>query len=150
LAIANRIKEISAEWSEITELSGQAIEEILKLVKQTDKAVDAFSEARNESLHEAENQTRVGLEGLRTAAAFAAKQSKEMEAIMVKMQSKSAEMCGADSLLEASSGRVAAILTPLELLRHEMEADQPGVGATLRCRGGRTILLSDLHNGDRA
>jgi hypothetical protein len=128
LAIANSIKEISAEWSEITDLSGQAMEEILKLVKQTDKAMDAFSEARNESLHEAENQTRVGLEGLRTAAAFAAKQSKEMETIMVKMQSKSAEMSGADNLLEASSDRMAAILTPLELLRHEMEADQPGVG----------------------
>jgi hypothetical protein len=68
------------------------------------------------------------LEGLRTAAAFAAKQSKEMETIMVKMQSKSAEMSGADNLLEASSDRMAAILTPLELLRHEMEADQPGVG----------------------
>jgi two-component system chemotaxis response regulator CheY len=104
------------------------MEEILKLVKQTDTAMDAFSEARNESLHEAENQTRVGLEGLRAAAAFAAKQSREMDAIMVKMQSKSAQMSSADSLLEASSDRRAAILTPLELLRHEMETDQPRVG----------------------
>jgi hypothetical protein len=127
LAIAKTIKEISVEWSQITELSGQAMEEILKLVNQTNKAMDTFSEASNESLREAQNQTRVGLEGLRAAAAFAAKQSGEMEAIIVKMQSKSAEMSGADSLLDASSGPMNAILAHLESLRHEMEADQPGV-----------------------
>jgi hypothetical protein len=127
LAIANSIKEISVEWSQITDLTGQAMEEILELVKRTNKAMDAFSNASNESLREAQNQTRVGLEGLRAAAAFAAKQSREMEAIMVKMRSKSAEMSGAYSVLDAGSGRMNAILAQLESLRHEMEANQPGV-----------------------
>jgi hypothetical protein len=128
LAIANSIKEISKEWGEITERSGLAMEEILKLVKKTDKAMDAFSESRNESLREAESQTRVGLEGLRAAAASAAERSREMEAIMVTMQGKGAKLSGTDHQLDASSDRVATMLTPLELLRHEMEADQPGVG----------------------
>ena len=128
LEIARSIKDISAEWSQITERSGKAMEEILALVQQTNQAMDAFSEASNERLREAQSQARASLENLRAAAAFAGKQSREMETITAKMQSKSAEMSGTDGALGACSSRVDAILAQLESLRRDMETDHPDVG----------------------
>ena len=128
LAIAKSIKAISAEWSQITERSGQAMEEIQALVRQTNQAMDAFSEASNERLNEAQRQARASLENLREAAAFAARQSRDMEAITEKMRARSADMRGADELLNACSHRLGEIAGPLESLRREMESDHPGVG----------------------
>jgi hypothetical protein len=127
LVIARTIKEISAEWSQITDRSGQAMEEIQALVKQTNQAMDAFSDASNERLREAQNQARASLENLRVAAAFAAGQSREMEALTTKMQTKSVELSGADGMLDAGSARMGAILAQCELVRGEMEADHPDV-----------------------
>ena len=97
------------------------------LVNQTKKMMEAFSEASNEKLREAQVQTGAGLENLRAAAAFAAKQSREMEAITGKMQAKSAEVGGSDDLLDACSGQIDAIVTQLESLRHDLEIDNPAV-----------------------
>lgn len=127
LAIAQTIKEISAEWGEITEQSGHAMEEMQTMAKQSNKIMEAFSDASNERLQEAQVQTRAGLENLRAAAAFAAEQSREMEAITEKMQVKSAELGGTDDLLSACSGQIDAILTQLESVNHELEIDHPDI-----------------------
>ena len=81
LAIAKTIQEISAEWSQVTDRSGHAMKEMQTLVDQTKTMMEAFSEASNERLREAQAQTRIGLENLRAAAAFAAEQSRKMEII---------------------------------------------------------------------
>ncbi len=160
LEIARSIKEISAEWSQITERSGEAMEEILALVEQTNRAMDAFSEASNEQLREAQTQARASLENLRAAAAIAGRQSLEMEAITAKMRAKSAEMSGTDGTLGSCSGRVDAILVQLESLRREMEIDRPDVGqrydaaeaerffsASYTTDMERKVLRAALHGG---
>ena len=58
LAIAKTIKEISAEWSQITDRCGHAMEAMEALVKHASKIREAFSGASNERLHEAQDQTR--------------------------------------------------------------------------------------------
>ncbi len=127
LAIARTIKEISAEWSQITDRSGKAMEEIQALVEQTNQAMVAFSAASNERLREAQDQARVSLDNLRTAAAFAAGRSREMESVTAKMQTRSEEMSGAAGMLGAGSSRMDAILAQCKSLRSEMEAAQPDV-----------------------
>jgi ElaB/YqjD/DUF883 family membrane-anchored ribosome-binding protein len=103
LAIAKTIKEISAEWNQITDRSGRAMEEMQALMNQTNTMMEAFSESSNEKLREAQFQTRAGLENLRAAAAFAAKQSQEMEMITGKMRAKGAEVGGTYDLLDSCS-----------------------------------------------
>ena len=127
LAIARAIKEISAEWSQITDRSGKAMEEIRALVEQTNQSMAAFSAASNERLGEAQNLARASLDNLRGAAAFSAGRSREMEALTAKMQTRSAEMGGAEGILGGSSSRMDAILAQCKSLHGEMEADQPGV-----------------------
>jgi hypothetical protein len=127
LAIAKTIKEISAEWSQITDRSGRAMEEMQALVNQTNAVMEAFSDSADEKLREAQFQTGAGLANLRAAAAFAAKQSQEMEIITGRMQAKGAEVGGTDDLLNSCSGQIEAILIHLESLRDELEIDHPGV-----------------------
>ncbi len=82
LAIAQNIEETSAEWAQITDRSAKSMRQVLTLVKQTNEVMEAFSEASNQSLRQAQTQTqtqtRNGLEGLRDAAAFAARQGEEL------------------------------------------------------------------------
>ena len=127
LAIANCIKGISAEWGQITDQTGQAMQEVLDLVKQTNEAMGAFSEASNERLREAQVQTRAGLDNLRTAAAFAASQAQEMEVATEKMQAKTAEVGNTVDLLDACFGRIDAVLTEIEGVRRQLEIDHPEV-----------------------
>ncbi len=127
LAIANCIKGISAEWGQITDQTGQAMQEVLDLVKQTNEAMGAFSEASNERLREAQVQTKAGLDNLRTAAAFAASQAQEMEVATEKMQAKTTEVGNIVDLLDACFGRIDAVLTAIECARRQLEIDHPEV-----------------------
>jgi DNA repair exonuclease SbcCD ATPase subunit len=127
LSVAKTIKEISGEWAQITERSERAMAEIQTLVNETNKMMETFSDARNGKLREAQVQTVAGLDNLRAAAAFAEKQSREMEAITEKMREKSAEVGGTEGLLDVCSGQIDAIVTQLESLRHDLETDNPSV-----------------------
>jgi uncharacterized phage infection (PIP) family protein YhgE len=127
LAIAESIKGISAEWSQITDQSGHVMQEVLNLEKQTNEAMGAFSEATNERLREAQDQTRAGLDNLRTAAAFAAQRAHEMEVATEKMQAKTTEAGNAVDLLDACFGRIDAVLTELEAVRRQLEIDNPDI-----------------------
>jgi hypothetical protein len=127
LAIAKTIKEISGEWSEVADRSWQAMEEMQMMAKETETTREAFSEASNEKLREAQEQTRAGLENLRTAAAFAASRSKEMESITGKMQAQSAEVSGNDNLLETCTGKIDALVSQLESMKLELERNNPGM-----------------------
>jgi hypothetical protein len=127
LAIAKTIKEISGEWAQITERSVRAMEEMQSLIDQTKHVMEAFSEASNEKLREAQAETSNGLDNLRQAAAFAASQSREMEAITGKMQAKGAEVGSIDDFLDASSGQLEMILSQLDGVKRELETDHPRV-----------------------
>ncbi len=126
LAISKSIKEVSAEWNQITDESGQAMQEILNLVKQTNEAMKSFSEAGDERLREAQAQTRACLDSLRTAAASAAKQAQDMKVATEKMQAKSAE-AGSTGDLDACFGRIDSVATAIEELIRQLEIDHPAV-----------------------
>jgi hypothetical protein len=127
LAIAECIKGISAEWSRITDQSGHAMQDVLNLEKQTNEAMGAFSEATNQRLREAQDQTRAGLDNLRTAAAFAAERAGEMKVATEKMHAKTTEAASAVDLLDACFGRIDAVLIELEAVRRRLEIDYPDV-----------------------
>jgi hypothetical protein len=127
LAISTSIKGISVAWSQITDQSGLVMQEILKLVKQMNQVMEAFSQASNDRLHEAQVETRAGLDNLRSAAEFAAGQAQEMKAATEKMQAKIAKVGDTGDLLDACFGRFDAVLTEIEGVRSQLEIAQPGV-----------------------
>jgi hypothetical protein len=127
LAIAKSIKGIAAEWGRVTDQSGQAREEIMNLVKQTNEVIAAFSEASNERLREAQVETRAALDNLRTAATFAARQAQEMNGAIEKMQTKIAAVGRSGNLLDACRGQVDGVLAEIETVTRQLEMDQPGV-----------------------
>ena len=141
LAIAKTINEISSDWSQVNDRCGHATGEMEALMKGASATMEAFSEASNERLREAQAQTRIGLENLRTAAAFAADQTAKMEAITTQMQAKSAEVGGADEILDASAEQIDAILLQLESLRRELEISHPDAKC-LRDEAGVERLFS--------
>ena len=130
LAIADCIKGISMGWGKITDQSGQAVQEVQNLMKQANGLIAAFSEARVETLREAQVQTTVGLESLRTAAAFTARQAQEMGAATQRMQAKSTDVGNCVDLLDACYGPIDAILTELEAVKRQLERDYPEVEAS--------------------
>jgi hypothetical protein len=127
LAIAKTIKEISGEWAQITERSVRAMEEMQSLIDKTNQVMEAFSEASNKKLREAQVETSTGLDNLRKAAAFAANQCREMEAVTGKMRTRSAEMNSIDEFLDASSGQLEMILIQLDEVKRGLETDHPEV-----------------------
>ena len=128
LAIAESIKEISAEWGRITDQSRVTMDKVLHLVKQTDQAMEAFSEVNDAKLNEAQGESRAGLENLRTAAAFAGQQAQEMQATTARMQAKTGEIGRSVGLFDASLGRMDAVLGRIEEVKRRLELDCPDIG----------------------
>jgi hypothetical protein len=127
LAIAKIIGRISEQWGEITGQSSQAMQEILKLLEQSKGFVEAFSDARNQKLREAQTETRDSLETLRTAAAFAVEKSSEMKIATERMQANLAGVGKTGDLLDSCSGHFDAVLAQVEGVRHQLKLDHPEV-----------------------
>jgi len=127
LAIAACIKGVSAEWNQVTEQSGHAMEGILGVVKQTSEVMKAFSETSNQTLRAAQGQTRGCLDDLRSAARSAAGQAQGMKEVTEKMQAKIAEVGNTGHLLDACFGRIDSVLTGIEGIRRQLEIDHPDV-----------------------
>lgn len=127
LSISKSIKEISAEWAEITDRSQRALQEILHLVKQTHEVMEAFSEASNQRLNEAQVNTRAGLDNLKSAANFTTSRAMEMQIANNKMQTKILDIGKSGDLLDASFGRADAVMKEIESLRLHLEIYHPEV-----------------------
>lgn len=127
LAISTSIKDISLAWSEITKQSSAAMQNLLDLVKQTKQVMEAFSEASNARLHEAQVETRVALDNLRSAAEFAAGQAREMKSATERMQTKSAKVGDTSDRLDACFGRFDAVLGTIEGASRHLETDLPDI-----------------------
>ena len=127
LAIAQCIKEVSAEWNRITEQSEQAMQGILTVVKQTNEVIKTFSETSNGRLGAAQSQTRACLDGLRAAASFAAGQARSMKEVTEKMQAKIMEAGNTSDLFDAFFGRIDSVINGIEGVRHQLEIDHPEV-----------------------
>ncbi|MGA9672075.1 MAG: hypothetical protein WBQ94_22880 [Terracidiphilus sp.] len=127
LAIAKNIVELSAEWSENTDQSGNAMQEIANHVNHTNTVMEALSEGNSSKLHESQEETKKGLENLRTAAAFAARQTQHIEAASEKMRARIAQVSRADDHLDAGFGRIDAVLSQIEGINRQLQLDYPSV-----------------------
>jgi hypothetical protein len=125
--IAGRIAEVSMEWTRIAEQSGSILREILGLSKRINDAMAAFSRGASENLRVAQVQTRVGLESLRRASAFAVMQGQKIDIVTGAMRARSGEVGKAGELLDACYARIDAVLNVLEDVKSQLEFDHPGV-----------------------
>lgn len=123
LEISQSIKRISALWSEMTEQSGKAKEEILELVEQAQGGMHGNLQTGNDKLQEAQAETRTGLDNLRAAAAFASKQALEIEARISELQAKIAAAGSAGDRLDACFAQIDTVLNKIEELRRLFESD---------------------------
>lgn len=126
-AISKSINDISAEWDGIADQSEQVMQEILNLVKQMNEVRKAFSEASNQRLREAQMQTRTGLDNLRAAAQFAARQARDLKTAIEKMQAKIAVAGNAGDRLDACFGRIDLVLAEIEEVTRQLAIDDPAV-----------------------
>jgi len=125
LAIAECIKEVAAEWNQITDQSGAAMEEMVNVAKQMNEAMEIFSDAGSQPLREEQAETRACLDNLRAAAAAAAIHAREMKVVTNRMQTKIAEVGNTCSLLDACFGRLGSVIMEIESVKLEMERQQP-------------------------
>ena len=126
LEISQSIKRLAAVWSGITDRSGQAMEEILLLVKQVQEGIRHFSEEGNHGLREAQSETGAGLETLRGSADFAARQAKEIESSTGRMQAKTAAIGARADRLEGCFARAGGVRRTIEDLGRLIEREVPG------------------------
>ena len=119
------VKRIAALWSEMTDQSGKTQEEILSLVEKARSGIGAFSQTGNEGLQKARMETRVGLENLRTAAAFASKQATKIETMIGGFQAQIAAVGSTGDSLDACFAHIDKVLSELETLRRHFESDPP-------------------------
>jgi hypothetical protein len=131
LEISQSIKRISAMWSEMTDRSALAMDEILALVEKSKIEMKAFSAEGNDELRLAQAETRVGLEHLRSAAQFAAAQAEEIEGATRKLQAKIALVDGTAERLGVSFKQIGEVLGAIEGVGSEWENEYPG--AVKRC-----------------
>jgi len=127
LAIAKSIKGISAGWAQVTSKSEHSMQEVRNLEQGTRESMEAFSAARDAQLRAAEKETGTGLEALRVAAEFAARQAQETQGSTEKMQAKTSEVERSVALLDACFGRIDAVVRQIEGVRREWETDQSEV-----------------------
>ncbi len=130
-AIANLIKEVSAEWSAIAEQSKLTLSEIMKLVQQTNEVMEAFSEARSQKLREDQAASDAALESVRAAAAFVASESAAMQMVMDQMQSNLATVGNTGNQLHACFKPLDAALEQMESLARGLETHDPQI--RLKC-----------------
>ena len=127
LAIANSIKGISAGWAQVTAQSEHSMQEVKNLEHRTRKLMEAFSADRDAQLRAAEKETGAGLEALRVAAEFAARQAQETQGSTERMQAKTSEVERSVALLDACFGRIDAVVNQIQGVRQEWETHQPDV-----------------------
>lgn len=127
LVISQNIKGISAEWSELTEQTGQAMEEILGLVKQAEEETKTTSQGSNEELRIAQAEIRASLGDLREVAGSAADKAMQIESATGKMRDGISETGKAGDRLGACFASIDAVLTRIEKAAHKLDLQYPQV-----------------------
>jgi len=125
LAISQSIKRVAEEWSGITDQSAQAMQQMMEMVESTGRVMHAFSDASNDGLRTAQEQTRAGLEDLRGNVETAGRQALKMNDATARLQSRIAQAGDVGQLFDGCLSRVDAVLGSLEGLHRESGADLP-------------------------
>jgi hypothetical protein len=125
--IADGIAEVSAEWTNITEHSESALQEILSLSTRVNGVMATLSQTNSEELQEAQVEAQKGLGNLRSAAEFAVMQGEKIGVVTAAMQTRIGEVAKSSDLLDACFARIDAVLADLEEVKLLMENDHPGI-----------------------
>ena len=121
LEISQNIKRIGTAWAEMTDRSAQAMEEILALVERGKTESLAYAEGSNNSLAMAQAETGMVLEGLRSAAGFAAQRASGIEASIAGIKAKVQGLGSIAGRLSGCSSSMDSVLNEIEAVRREME-----------------------------
>ena len=133
-AIANLIKEVSLEWSEIAEQSTAHLNGILKAVRETNQTMEVFSESSGQLMRQEQLETRAALQAVRDAAAFVAKEAAQMQSVTVRMQAGLTAMGDPADQLHRSFRDFSEIQQAIESLAQRLEVDDPQLHS--RCEPG--------------
>ena len=142
LEISQSIKRISIDWSELTDRSAQAKDEILLLVEQTQGSMQTFSESGTEGLRAAQAETRNGLQMLHSAAQCAVGQAAQVNASTMKLQDRIAAVSAARLRLEASFASIGAVHQTLEEARQQAPLFAPGAMARSDARAAESFFAA--------
>ncbi|MGD0907595.1 MAG: hypothetical protein ABSA96_08430 [Candidatus Acidiferrales bacterium] len=126
-AIANLINEVSVEWNVITEQSGVALTEILRLVKKADEVMGVFSEASSQTLRENRSQTIAILNNVRGAAGLVAKEASRMQVLTETMQGNLANFGDKGDAFDVCFGHLDTALSRIEGLARGLESENPQI-----------------------
>jgi len=127
LELGDGISELSVEWSRITGQSESARQEMLRLVERIGHLMETFSEAGDERLRDAEMETRAGMHSLHTAAEFAARQARDIQCALERMQAMGVGIARSGDVLDAAYGQIEGILRSLQSAQRQLEDGHSGV-----------------------
>jgi uncharacterized phage infection (PIP) family protein YhgE len=125
LEISQSIKRLSTDWSGMTDRSAQSMEEILSLVDQAREGMLAFSAEGSAGLHEAQEETKAGLQGLRDVAAKAAEKASEVEDATHGLKAMIATVAATKERLAKDFALIGAVMKEMEALQGQLQLECP-------------------------
>lgn len=125
--IADRIAEVAAEWNGITDRSRGALEQILKISVDVKDAMGVFSASSAETLAEAQERTKAGLERLHGAADFAVAQGQRIEEVVEKMKQRGESIRSSRAALDSCFLRINEVLTAVDTVKNRLELSYPDI-----------------------
>jgi hypothetical protein len=123
LEIGNGISDLTLEWSRITDQSDLAMQAISELVERINNLTAKFSEVEDQKLQQVQAQTRAGLNRLRAASDFAARQSRDIQFGLESMKTVTRGVVKSIDVLEASYRQIDGALSVLQGVQFELAAD---------------------------
>jgi hypothetical protein len=126
-AIANLIKEVSAEWGAIATRSSDALAGIMRLVKHTNEVMEEFSEDGRKKLRADQEESVTALNRVRGTAEFVAGESVKMQDVTGNMQADLDAVSETRHRLNACFGPIETALAQVECVARGFEADDPQV-----------------------
>lgn len=139
-AIANRIKDVSEEWSSIADDSRAALNEILKMVEQANKGMEVCSQAGLDSLRANRESARTALDNVRSIAATAAQEAAQMQAVTLEMQSGLSQDSDSKRKLSECFLALDAVAAGLQNLASGWKASDPSIDGRYDARAVESIF----------
>jgi myosin heavy subunit len=156
LEIARSISRISTEWSELTDRSGEAIEQMMNASSQSETEHRMATGASREALESVQRDGNAGVETLQAAAALASSGAAQAESAMARMQQRieglsriAGRLRGATASVEEARRAVVAVREQVgrggagvEFDRQRLEEE---CASSYTCEMERQVLRSVLY-----
>jgi hypothetical protein len=123
LEVSRNIKRISSEWSAMTDLSGKAMEQILRLVSRTTESMEDFSQGSKNGLQQARDEIRRGLAELKEAAICVARNAAGIDESVCRMRGKIASVQVTAGRLNVCLESIGLTLTQIDKVRFQVESE---------------------------